>query len=170
MDKLKVMGDAPDWYHPGRSGTLRLGPKVVLAVYGEIHPKICNAMGLRGAAVGFEVYLDAVPQPRARKTRTRAALEASDLQRVERDFAFVVDRSVTAGDLVSAVRGADKAHIRRVGVFDVFEGEGLEEGKKSIAINVLLEPTERTYTDADIEGIAESIVAAAAKATGAKLR
>ncbi|MCH8861037.1 MAG: phenylalanine--tRNA ligase subunit beta [Proteobacteria bacterium] len=170
VDKLKVMGDAPDWYHPGRSGTLRLGPKVVLAVYGEIHPKICNAMGLRGAAVGFEVYLDAVPQPRARKTRTRAALEASDLQRVERDFAFVVDRSVTAGDLVSAVRGADKAHIRRVGVFDVFEGEGLEEGKKSIAINVLLEPTERTYTDADIEGIAESIVAAAAKATGARLR
>jgi phenylalanyl-tRNA synthetase beta chain len=168
--KLKVMDGAPGWYHPGRSGSLRLGPKVILAVFGEIHPRIGDAVGLRGAAAGFEVYLDAIPEPRAKKTRTRAALDASDLQRVERDFAFVVDQGVTAGDLVSAVQGADKAHIRRVGVFDVFEGEGLEEGKKSIAITVLLEPTERTYTDADIEAISGRIVAAAAKATGARLR
>ncbi len=169
-DKLKVMDGAPDWYHPGRSGTLRLGPKTILAAFGEIHPKICETMGLRGTAAGFEVYLDAIPQPRARKTRTRAALDASDLQRVERDFAFVVDRAVTAGELVSAVQGADKAHIRRVGVFDLFEGDGLEEGKKSIAVSVLLEPTEKTYTDADIEAISGRIVAAAAKATGARLR
>lgn len=168
--KLKVMDGAPDWYHPGRSGTLRLGPKTILAAFGEVHPRIGDAIGLRGVAAGFEVYLDAIPEPRARKTRTKAALVASDLQRVERDFAFVVDHAVTAEDLAGAVQGADKAHIRRVGVFDVFEGEGLEEGKKSIAISVLLEPTEQTYTDADIEAISGRIIAAAAKATGAKLR
>lgn len=168
---LMVMDGAPDWYHPGRSGTLRLGPKTILAVFGELHPRALQAMDVKGPLVGFEVYLDRIPASRAKPgIRTRPALKLSELQAVERDFAFIVDAGVAAETLLKAVRGADKALIARAGVFDVFAGPGIPEGKKSLAITVRLEPSLQTLTDAEIEAVVKKIVAAAEKACGATLR
>jgi phenylalanyl-tRNA synthetase beta chain len=168
---LMVMDGAPGWYHPGRSGTLRLGPKTVLAVFGELHPRVLQAMDIKGPVVGFELYLDRIPASRAKPgMRTKPALKLSELQAVDRDFAFIVDASVAAETLLKAVRGAEKALIARVGVFDVFAGAGIPEGKKSLAISVRLEPQQQTLTDAEIEAVAKKIVAAAEKACGATLR
>lgn len=170
-EQLMVMDGAPDWYHPGRSGTLRLGPKTILANFGELHPRILQAMDIRGPLVAFEVFLDRVPQPRAKTVgRTKPALKLSELQAVERDFAFIVDRSVAADTLLKAVRGADKALISKVSVFDVFTGAGIPEGKTSLALTVRLEPQQQTLTDAEIEAVSKKIVAAAEKACGATLR
>ncbi|MFC3675970.1 phenylalanine--tRNA ligase subunit beta [Ferrovibrio xuzhouensis] len=173
VDTLMVMDGAPDWYHPGRSGTLRLGPKTVLAAFGELHPRSLQAMDIKGPLVGFEVFLDRVPLPRAAKGgggRAKPALKLSDLQAVERDFAFIVEAGVAAETLIKAVRGADKALIARVAVFDVFAGQGIPEGHKSIALSVRLEPQQQTLTDAEIEAVGQKVVAAAAKACGASLR
>ncbi|MGR3198404.1 MAG: phenylalanine--tRNA ligase subunit beta, partial [Paracoccus sp. (in: a-proteobacteria)] len=154
------------WWHPGRSGNIALGPNV-LATFGEIHPKMLRQMDVRGPAVGFTIRLASVPFPKV-KTPTRPALQLSELQAVERDFAFVVDPQVEAMTLVNAAAGADKALINQVSVFDQFTG--LDDGRKSIAISVRLQPRDRTLTDADIEAVARKIVEKVQKATGGQLR
>jgi phenylalanyl-tRNA synthetase beta chain len=167
--EVQITKDAPGWYHPGRSGTLRLGPSV-LAWFGAVHPKVLAALDVKGPMVAFEVFLDRVPSPRARSGKQRPLLKASPFQLVERDFAFVVNATVEAAALVRAAKGADKAFIAEVSVFDVYEGKGVPAGKKSLALSVVIQPTERTLTDAEIEAISAKIVAAVAKATGAALR
>jgi len=161
--------NAPVWYHPGRSGTIALGPKA-LAYFGELHPKIIAAFDLKGPVVGFEIFLDAIPEAKARATKARPKLDASDLMPVERDFAFILDAQVAAQEVVKAAKGAERQLIERVDVFDVYEGKGVPEGKKSLAIAVTLQPKERTLTDAEIEAVAQKIVSAVAKATGGTLR
>lgn len=168
--KAQITRDAPAWYHPGRSGTLRLGPKTVLAHFGEIHPATLSALDVAGPVIGFEVFLDGLP-PEKRKSRARAPLAQSDLLPVKRDFAFVLDRGVNAGDVVRAAQGADKALISAVSVFDVFEGGALAaEGKKSVAIEVTLQPTAETLTDKAIEAISQKVIADVKKATGGEIR
>jgi phenylalanyl-tRNA synthetase beta chain len=161
------VGAAP-WYHPGRSGTLALGPKV-LAYFGELHPKILSTFDIKGAAAAFEVFLDAIPEPKG-KSKARAPFAPSPFQPVERDFAFVLDADVPADDVIKAAKSAERAVVERVDVFDLYEGKGIPEGKKSLAIAVRLQPKGRTLTDAEIEVIAQKIVAAVTKATGGTLR
>ena len=163
-----VKAGAPGWYHPGRSGTLALGPKA-LATFGEIHPKILAAFDLKGPVVAFEVNLDAIPESKA-KGKARPLFAPSPYQPVERDFAFVVDAGVAAEDVLRAAKGVDRNLIDSASVFDVYEGKGVAEGKKSLAISLRLQPKDKTLTDAEIEAIAQKIVAAVTKATGASLR
>jgi phenylalanyl-tRNA synthetase beta chain len=168
IDNLQVSADAPGWYHPGRSGVLRLGA-TVLAQFGELHPRVLREIGVKGAAVGFELFLERVPQPKAKgrgATSTRPLLQASPYQPVERDFAFVVAADVPAEKLIRAAKGADKALIQSVSLFDVFEGGSLGAGKKSLAISVTLQAMDRTLTEQEIAAVSERIVAAVAKATG----
>ncbi|MBL9009792.1 MAG: phenylalanine--tRNA ligase subunit beta [Alphaproteobacteria bacterium] len=167
---LTVVADAPGWYHPGRSGQLKLGPKTVIARFGELHPSVMEAMDIKGPAAAFEVFVDAIPLPKARATKTKPALVLSDYQAVERDFAFLVNASVAAADLIKAAAGADKGLIERVDLFDLYEGKGVPEGQKSLAIAVRLQPKDRTLTEPEIEAVAQKIVAAVAKATGGSLR
>jgi phenylalanyl-tRNA synthetase beta chain len=167
---LQTFNGGPDWYHPGRSGSLRLGPKTVLAEFGEVHPRVLSAFGVKGPMVAFEVFLENLPKSKAKASRNHSPLEASDLPSVDRDFAFVVASDTAAQDIVRAAIGAEKTLIDEVSVFDVFEGGALEEGQKSIAIRVRLQPTEKTLTDAEIEAVAGKIVANVAKVTGGKLR
>jgi phenylalanyl-tRNA synthetase beta chain len=174
VENLQTFRDAPGYYHPGRSGALKLGPKVI-AVFGELHPRVLAKLDAKGPMVAFEIALDQVPSPKARQGRARPLLKLSALQPVERDFAFVVDSGVEAEKLSRALRGTAKdiaaqATIAAVTVFDVYEGKGIQEGKKSLAVAVRLQPVERTLTDAEIDAIAQRLVAAAAKATGATLR
>lgn len=168
-ESLQVGTDAPAWYHPGRSGCLKLGNKTV-AWFGEIHPRVLQAMDVKGPVVAFELVLDALPQPKARPTKARPLLKASPFQPVERDFAFVLDSTVAAAAVVKAARDADKALITDVALFDLFEGASLGTGKKSVAIAVTLQPTEKTLTDADIESVANKIVDNVTRATGGILR
>ena len=169
VGNLQTVAGAPSWFHPGRSGTLQLGPKIQLGWFGEIHPRVLQAMDVRGPLYGFEIVLNALPEARGR-TALRPALEASDLMPVKRDFAFVVDDSVEAERLVKAVRGADKTLISDVAVFDVFSGGAIGAGKKSVAIEITISPRERSLTDQEIEAISARVVAQALKATGATLR
>jgi phenylalanyl-tRNA synthetase beta chain len=169
VDNMSAQGGAPDWYHPGRSGAIKLGDRV-MAHFGELHPEITTSAGLRGPVAAFEVFLDAPPLPKAKATKARAPLKLSPFQPVERDFAFLVDDSVEAEKLVRAARNADKALISGARVFDLYAGKGVAEGKKSIAIAVTLQPLERTLTDAEIEAVSAKIVAQVTKATGAVLR
>ena len=171
VDNLQVTTDAPAWYHPGRSGVLRLGPNVI-AQFGELHPRVLRRLDVKGPVVAFELFLDRVPSPKAKKDSgaARPPLEASPFQPVERDFAFVVDESVPAEKLIRAAKGADKALVTAVGLFDVYAGPNLGAGKKSLALSVTLQPTERTLTDAEIEAVCAKIVAAVVKATGGTLR
>ncbi|HEX3652082.1 MAG TPA: phenylalanine--tRNA ligase subunit beta [Rhizomicrobium sp.] len=163
-----VKSGAAPWYHPGRSGTLALGPKV-LAYFGELHPKVIAAFDLKGPAAAFEVFLDAIPEPKT-KGKARAQFAPSPFQPVERDFAFVVEGNVPADEMIKAAKSAERALIERVDVFDLYEGKGIPEGKKSLAIAVRLQPKDRTLTDAEIDVIAQKIVAAVIKATGGTLR
>lgn len=165
---LQVMDGAGDVFHPGRSGTLRLGPKAILARFGEFHPRVLQTMDVDGRSVGFEVYLDALPA--RRKTISRGALEVSNLQSVTRDFAFLMPRSTDVQPLIRAVKGADKAHITEIGIFDVYEGKGISEDEKSVGLYVRLEPQSETFSDTEIDAISAKIVAAAEKAVGARLR
>ena len=167
--KVQILRGAAEWWHPGRHGMICLGPKKVLAVFGELHPKVLREMDIKGPAVGFMIWPDEVPVPKS-KTNTRAALVATDLQAVERDFAFVVDAEVEALTLVNAAMGADKALITDVRVFDQFIGGNLGEGKKSLAVTVRLQPTTTTLKDADIEAVSAKIVDKVTKATGGSLR
>lgn len=160
---------APGWYHPGKSGVLQLGPKNILAHFGEVHPAILEQLNADGPLCAFEIFLDALPEPK-RATRTRPALDVTDLQMVRRDFAFLVDEATAAGDVLRAAKGAEKALITDVTLFDVFTGKGVAEGKKSLAIEVTLAPRDKTLTDEEIEAVAGKVVAAVTKATGGELR
>jgi phenylalanyl-tRNA synthetase beta chain len=168
-DKVQISRDAPSWYHPGRSGALRLGPKV-LGYFGELHPATLEAMDVKGVYAAFEITLDNVPQPRKKATRAKPALVLSDLMPVRRDFAFIVHSDVESGQLVRAAKGADKQLIQEVTLFDMYEGDRLDAAKKSIAIDVTLQPTQKTLTDEDLEAVSSKIVAAVEKATGGTLR
>ncbi|MEM9551317.1 MAG: phenylalanine--tRNA ligase subunit beta [Pseudomonadota bacterium] len=167
--KVQILRGAQSWWHPGRHGKICLGPKKVLAVFGELHPRVLDAMDLKGPAVAFTVWPLEVPQPR-RSGATRAALHLRDLQAVERDFAFVVDEGVEALVLVNAAAGVDKALIEDVRIFDEFVGGSLGEGKKSLAMTVRLQPSEKTLTDKDIDAVSAKIVEKVTKATGGALR
>ncbi|KAA0592281.1 phenylalanyl-tRNA synthetase beta chain [Azospirillum lipoferum] len=166
---LQVTTDAPGWYHPGRSGVLRLGP-TVMARFGEIHPSVLETLGVKGPVVGFEVMLDAVPLPKKKGGTAKPMVQLSAFQPVERDFAFVVDRKVEADKILRAVKGADKALVKDVAVFDVYEGPGVGEGRKSVAVSVTYQPTTATLTDEAIEAVGQKIVASVVKATGGNLR
>jgi len=169
----KIQRNAPDWWHPRRSGQISLGPKNILAVFGEVHPKVLGAMGVKGAVMAFTVFPERVPA-RKSKSSTRPALIMNDLQAVERDFAFVVDGDVEALTLVNAAAGADRQLIENVAVFDEFKGGKAEAqmgaGKKSLAISVRLQPFAATLTDKDIEAVSTKIITGVAKATGGVLR
>ena len=167
---LRVIAEGPGHYHPGRKGRLMLGPKTVLAEFGEIHPAIASKLGLDTRAVGFEVFLDRLPKPKKKKSCARPALKASNFPPVDRDFAFVIDEDVPAENLLNAVRGADKALIRGVSLFDVYQGKGLDDGKKSLALAVRLQSMDHTLEESEIDAAVKKITSAASKATGATLR
>jgi phenylalanyl-tRNA synthetase beta chain len=169
MDNMSAQSGAPDWYHPGRSGALKLGDRV-MAYFGELHPEIVAAADLKGPVAAFEVFLEAPPLPKVRPSKARPPLRLSAFQPVERDFAFIVDWEVEAEKVVRAARNADKTLITAARIFDVYSGKGVPGGKKSLAITVTLQPVERTLTDAEIEAVSAKIVAQVVKATGAVLR
>jgi len=170
VDKLQTaQGTASSWWHPGRSARLQLGPKAVMAEFGELHPAVLKALDVAGPVYGFEITLEAIPEPKKKTHKSRAAFSPSPLMPLTRDFAFLVEKTRPAGDLVKAVAGADKALITAVRVFDVYDGAGVPDGFKSVALEVVVQPREATLTDADIEALSGRIVAAAEKA-GGKLR
>lgn len=167
--KVQILRGASEWWHPGRHGKICLGPKKMLGVFGELHPKVLREMDIKGPAVGFTIWPGEVPEPK-KYTSTRTALAATDLQAVERDFAFVVDAQVEALTLINAATGADKSLIAEVRVFDEFIGGSLGEGKKSLAMTVRLQPMEQTLKEADIDAVSTKIVEKVTKATGGILR
>lgn len=168
--KVQIEAGGPDWYHPGRSGTIKLGPKITLGTFGEFHPMTLETLDVSGALCGFEIYLDAIPEPKRKATRTKPPLVLAGLQAVKRDFAFVLDKEKDAASLLRAAAGADKKLITNVTVFDLFEGPSLGEGKKSVAIEVTLQPTDKTLTDEEIETVSAKIIENVAKSTGGVLR
>jgi len=165
---LQVTADAPAWYHPGRSGALRLGANV-LAYFGELHPLLREAFPASAGVAGCEVFLANIPAPRSTSS-AKPLLTLETLQPVSRDFAFVVDWGVPATKVIQAVKSADKALIREVTVFDVYEGDKVAANKKSLALSVTLQPTDKSLTDAEIEAVTAKIAASVEKATGATLR
>jgi len=170
VESVQVTADAPNWYHPGRSGVLRQGPRNVYGYFGELHPRLIEAFDLKGPVAGFELFIHRPPVPRAKGAKTKPALDAPSLMPVERDFAFEVDQEVEAAVLIRAARAADKTLIADVTVFDVYSGENVEPGKKSLAIAVTLQPREKTLTDADIEAVSAKIVQTVENATNGSLR
>jgi phenylalanyl-tRNA synthetase beta chain len=170
LQALQIVPGGPAWLHPGRSGTIQIGPQNVLGHFGELHPRALEALDADGPMVAFEVILERIPEPKAKATRAKPPLELSAFQPVERDFAFVVDSAVKAGDIVRAAQSADRKLISKIAVFDVYEGTGIAPGKKSIAISVTLQPQEKTMTDPEIEAVAARIVGEVSKRTGAILR
>src|SRR5690606_9427110 len=169
IDKMQVLAEPAPWSHPGRGGRVAQGPKTI-AWFGELHPAWAAELDIDGPVAAFELDLDALPEPRKKATRTKPALDLSSLMPLTRDFAFVVDKAVTAGAILKAARGADKGLIKDVVVFDVFEGAHVGEGKKSIAIEVTLQPTDKTLTDEDIEKVSTAIITAVTKTSGGVLR
>ncbi len=167
---LQVLSGGPSWFHPGRCGTIQIGPQNVLGHFGELHPGILAALDAAGPLVAFEVIIERIPALKAKATRAKSSLELSPFQPVERDFAFVVARTVKAADIVRAALAADRRLVAAVNVFDVYEGAGIEADKKSIAIAVTLQPRDKTMTDAEIEALAAKIVVEVSKRTGAVLR
>jgi phenylalanyl-tRNA synthetase beta chain len=172
MQALQIVsGKAlPAWLHPGRSGAIQIGPQNVLGYFGELHPRALEQLGADGPLIAFEVILDRIPDAKVKPTRAKPVLELSAFQPVSRDFAFIVDRGVKAGDIVRAAQGIDKKLISDVTVFDVYEGKGIDDSKKSVAIAVTLQPREKTLTDQEIEAVGAKIVAEVSKKTGGVLR
>jgi phenylalanyl-tRNA synthetase beta chain len=170
MQALQIVPGGPEWLHPGRSGTIQIGPQNVLGYFGELHPRALEHLKADGPLIAFEVILDRIPEARAKPTRAKPMLELSPFQPVSRDFAFIVERSIKAGDIVRAAQGADKKLITDVTVFDVYEGKGIDPSKKSIAIAVTLQPRDKTLTDQEIEAVAAKIVTEVTKKTGGVLR
>jgi phenylalanyl-tRNA synthetase beta chain len=170
MQALQIVSGGPKWLHPGRSGTIQIGPQNVLGYFGELHPRALEALGADGPLMAFEVILDRIPEAKQRATRAKPVLDLSAFQPVSRDFAFIVDRKVKAGDLVRAAQGVDKKLITGVSVFDLYEGKGIDPDKKSLAIAVTIQPREKTMTDQEIDAIAAKIVAEITKKTGGTLR
>ena len=169
VENLQVMGEAGSQFHPGQSATLRLGPKTILARFGMLHPALLKQFDVDGPVAAVELFLDAIPAKRGAVGFARAAYAPPALQSVTRDFAFLVDAKLPAGDLVRAIKGADKANIAAARLFDDFRGQGVPEGQKSVAVEVTLQPTEKSYAEADLKAIADAITAAAGK-LGAVLR
>ena len=167
VDNIQTADDPPPWFHPGRAGALRLGPSL-LAHFGELHPDVLDAFEVKGPVAAFEVFLDAVPLPRA--GRGKPPLKLSVFQPVERDFAFIVDRDLPAEILLRAARSVDRKLVSEIRLFDVYEGKGLPDGKKSLAISVVLQPQEATLTDSEIDAFSKRLVVAVEKATGGTLR
>ena len=168
---LQVVQDgAPPWWRPGRHARLQLGPKAVIAAFGEIHPTILKALDTPGPIYAFELWVEAIPEPKKKAVKTKPALALSPLMPLTRDFAFVVAGATPAGDVIRAVHSADRVLIAGARVFDVYEGPGVEAGFKSVAVEVTLQPRDKTLTDAEIEALSSKVVAAAAKSAGAKLR
>jgi phenylalanyl-tRNA synthetase beta chain len=167
---LQIVPGGPAWFHPGRSGTIQMGPQTVLGHFGELHPKVLQALDAEGPLVGFEVILNRIPEPKAKATRAKPMLDLSPFQPVERDFAFVVDRKVKAADILRAAQSADRKLVSNITVFDVYEGKGIEPDKKSIAIAVTIQPREKTLTDQEIEALGAKIVGEVVKKTGGTLR
>jgi phenylalanyl-tRNA synthetase beta chain len=170
MQALQIMPGGAPWLHPGRSGTIQIGPQNVLGHFGELHPRTLEALGADGPLIAFEVILERIPDAKQRPTRAKPVLELSPFQPVSRDFAFIVDPGVKAGDIVRAAQGVDKKLITGVTVFDVYEGKGIDDGKKSVAIAVTIQPREKTLTDQEIDAVAAKIVAEVTKKTGGALR
>ena len=154
MQALQIVSGGPKWLHPGRSGTIQIGPQNVLGYFGELHPRTLEALGADGPLMAFEVILDRIPEAKQKPTRAKPVLELSAFQPVSRDFAFIVDRKVKAGDIVRAAQGVDKKLITGVSVFDLYEGKGIDPDKKSIAIAVTMQPREKTMTDQEIDAVA----------------
>ncbi|KEC57366.1 phenylalanine--tRNA ligase subunit beta [Bartonella rochalimae] len=169
-NKVQIEIGAPHWYHPGCSGVIKLGPKVILGFFGIFHPTTLEKLGVSGPICGFEIFLDRIPEPKKKVTKIRPSLSLSPFQRVRRDFAFVVDKEVAASLIIRAVSGADKKLIHSVQVFDLFEDPSLGHDKKSVAIEVTIQPMERTLTDEDLERLTLKIIENVAKTTGAYLR
>ena len=165
-----AQSDTAPWWRPGRAARLQLGPRAVLAEFGEIHPKVLAALDVAGPIYAFELWVEAIPEPKKKAVKTKPALALSALMPLGRDFAFVVARDTPAGDIVRAVQSADRVLIAGVRVFDVYDGPGVGEGKKSVAVEVTIQPREKTLADAEIEALSFRIVAAAAKSAGAVLR
>ena len=169
VGSLQTSAGTSAYWHPGRSGALRLGPKTLLAEFGELHPGVLAKMGVNGPLLGFEIWPEAIPA-RRNKSTAKGALQKSDLLPLTRDFAFVVDAHLPAQDLIRAAKGADKTLIAAVRLFDVYEGKGIEDGKKSLAIEVTIQPREATLTEARIETLSQAIIAKVGKAVGGVLR
>ncbi|HMN50920.1 MAG TPA: phenylalanine--tRNA ligase subunit beta [Xanthobacteraceae bacterium] len=169
-DKVQIVAGGPNYLHPGRSGTIQLGPKLVLGYFGELHPLTLDALDIEGPVSVAEIFLDRLPEQKAKPTKVKPKLDLSPFQPVTRDFAFLVDRKVTAAEIIRAAQAADKTLIEAVDVFDLYEGKGVPEGKKSLAIAVTLQPREKTLTDAEIDTVAKKIVDEVSKKTGATLR
>jgi phenylalanyl-tRNA synthetase beta chain len=170
MQALQIVPGGPTWFHPGRSGTIQIGPQNIIGHFGELHPRTLAAFKADGPLVAFEVILENIPPAKAKPTRAKPLLELSPFQPVERDFAFAVENKVKAADIVRAAQGVDKKTIVNVTVFDVYEGTGIEPGKKSIAIAVTMQPRDKTMTDAEIDALGQRIVAEVSKKTGGVLR
>ncbi|MDR1025882.1 MAG: phenylalanine--tRNA ligase subunit beta, partial [Lactobacillus sp.] len=174
-DNLQVTADAPAYYHPGRSGAMRLG-KNVLAYFGEIHPNILKKMGIKQTVCAFEVYLENIPEPRGGrgpsggKATAKKRLELSPFQPVDKDLAFIVDKEVLAANIMAAAKSADKDNIADVRVFDIYEGTGVPGGKKSIALGLTFQPQEKTYTDVELETLMNKVIQAVKAKTGGELR
>jgi phenylalanyl-tRNA synthetase beta chain len=162
---LRITKDAPKWYHPGRSGVLRLG-KDALGIFGEIHPKILKAMDVKGPVVAFEVFFGNIPAAKPKKTTAKPKLTVSEYQSSNRDFAFIIDQSVAVDDILRAVRGVDKNLVESVALFDVYQGKGIEDGKKSVAISVRIQALDHTLTEAELDGISRKVVEAVGKIGG----
>lgn len=167
---LQVVAGGPDWLHPGRSGTLQFGPRNPVGVFGELHPRVLKALDVKGPVVVCEITLDALPLPKYRPTKMKPAAHLPDFQPLTRDFAFVVSRTVAAGDILKAAQAAERTLVTAIEVFDVYEGAGIGEDQKSVAVAVRLQPTDRTLTDAEIEAVSQKIVAEVTRKTGATLR
>jgi phenylalanyl-tRNA synthetase beta chain len=170
MQALQIVPGGASWLHPGRSGTIQIGPQNVLGYFGELHPRALEALRADGPLMAFEVILDRIPDAKQRPTRAKPILELSPFQPVSRDFAFIVDRSVKAGDIVRSAQSVDKKLIAGVTVFDVYEGKGIDDGKKSVAIAVTIQPREKTLTDQEIDAVAAKIVTEVNKKTDGVLR
>ncbi len=170
VENLQIAADAPAWYHPGRSGVFRMGPKNVLARFGELHPKVLEALDVPGPLVAFEVLLDALPTPKVKRTKTKPGLTIPDLQPVRRDFAFIVAKGQAADAVIRAASAADRKLITAVSLFDAFEGGSLGADEKSLAIEVTLQPRDKTFTDDELEAVSQKIIGAVVKATGGQLR
>ena len=170
MQALQVVPGGPAWFHPGRSGTIQIGPQNVLGHFGELHPRALEALDAEGPLVAFEVILERIPESKPKGTRAKPVLDISQFQPVTRDFAFVVDRAVKAADIVRTAQAVDRKLVANVTLFDVYEGQGIEPGKKSIAIAVTIQPREKTMTDKEIDSLAAKLVAEITKRTGGVLR
>jgi phenylalanyl-tRNA synthetase beta chain len=170
MQALQIVSGGASWLHPGRSGAIQIGPQNVLGYFGELHPRTLEALGADGPLMAFEVILDRIPEAKQKATRAKPVLDLSAFQPVSRDFAFIVDRKVKAGDLVRAAQGVDKKLITGVAVFDLYEGKGIDPDKKSLAIAVTIQPREKTMTDQEIDAVGAKIVAEVTKKTGGTLR